>query len=119
MIVKQVHWSADIKPELATVLGAPFNNEPYRLEMEQREGFGIATSVSVFGLNWGPSVHVVEIGHDGTRYAYTNSNRPRPDQSMTTGFREVGTHVVEMSSASTDCAATLAFEVTGPEVGPA
>ena len=115
VIVKQVHRLADIKPELATVLGAPFHREPYRLEMEQREGFGIGTTVSVFGVNWGPSVHVVEIGPDGTREAYTNGNRPRPNQSMTAGFREAGTHVIEVSSASNECAATLVFEVAGPE----
>ena len=73
----------------------------------------MGVAISVFGKEWGPSVHVIRTEPDGTQEKYTNSNRPRANQSMTAGLRELGTHIFKVSSASNDCAATLVFDVVG------
>lgn len=114
VVVKQVHRFEDMQPELATILDAPLFGAPYRVRMEPLPPSFIGVGVSVFGANWGQSVDVQRIGPDGATERYTNTNRPRANQSMTAMFRQVGTHVIEVSSASNECAATLVFEVVGP-----
>ena len=114
LVVKQVHRFADMEPELSTILDAPALGAPYRVALERRGRGGPSISVSVFGESWGMGVHVIETPPDGIMSIYTNANRPRPNQSMTTELSKVGTHVLELSSISTDCTATLVFEVTDP-----
>ncbi len=114
VVVKQVHRFEDMQPELATILDEPLFGAPYRVRMEPLPQGFIGVGVSVFGANWGQSVDVHRIGPDGTTETYSQVNRPRPTESMTAMFKQVGTHVIEVSSAANDCAATLVFEVVGP-----
>lgn len=112
IVVKHVHRSQDMQPELATILSAPPDRAPYELVMATNPGGSEAASVSVFGEGWAPEVHIVEIAPDGTSHTSTNANRPRFNQSWTKTFTEAGTYVIRLSSGSNDCAATLVFKVS-------
>lgn len=116
LVVKRVRHVEDIgDPEVAAILDAPPLDAAYRVELDMEPVSGMPwAGISVFGENWGTEVHVFQTAPNGTVESYTNANRPRHNQSMTAAFTEVGTYVIEMWSTSTDCAATLVFEVTEP-----
>ena len=116
LVVKRVRQVEDIgDPEVAAILDAPPLGAPYRVELDKEPVSGMPSAgISVFGETWGTEVHVIQTAPNGTVESYTNANRPRHNQSMTAAFTEVGTYVIEMRSTSTDCAATLVFEVTDP-----
>lgn len=110
LIVKQVDVFEDVIPEVATTLDPPPLGMPYRVRMTgDRTGTPVAI-VAAFGADWGAWIDVVETGPGGGVNEYVQPAGSGHEQ-WGTGFTEVGTHVIELSSPRNDCAATLVFEV--------